>query len=288
MANTPCYAADYSGQEPSWCPGCGNFSILEALKNALAELDLPPDQVLICSGIGQAAKIPHYIRTNGFNGLHGRALPPAVGARVANPSLKVIVESGDGDSYGEGGNHFIHTIRRNPDIAHFVHNNQIYGLTKGQASPTSETGMKTGVQTAGVIQPPFKPLSVALTMGAGFVARCFSGETEHLKEVMKEALQFPGYALVDILQPCVSFNKLNTFAWYKKRVTTLSDHDPTDRHEAVKLARQWGDEIPIGIFYRESEPSPTFEAQIPALEGKPLAFRPFSPGSVQRAQDEFM
>ncbi len=287
MNNRPCRATDYASQDPSWCPGCGNYSILDGLKNALADLNLPPHRVLICSGIGQAAKIPHYIRTNGFNGLHGRALPPAVGARVANPSLKVIVESGDGDTYGEGGNHFIHTIRRNPDIAHFVHNNQIYGLTKGQASPTSELGMKTGVQTAGVILPPFNPLLVALTMGAGFVARCFSGETGHLTKVMKEALQFPGYALVDILQPCVSFNKMNTFAWYKKRVVLLKDHNPADRHEAVKLARRWGDEIPIGILYREDSPRPTFESQISALDGEPLAFRPFTPHALQSLQEEF-
>ncbi len=287
MNNKPCLASDYTGQDPSWCPGCGNFPILDALKNALADLNLPPHQVLICSGIGQAAKIPHYVRTNGFNGLHGRALPPAVGARVANSSLKVIVESGDGDTYGEGGNHFIHTIRRNPDIAHFVHNNQIYGLTKGQASPTSELGMKTGVQTTGVILPAFNPLSVALTMGAGFVARCFSGESEHLTEVMKEALQFPGYALVDILQPCVSFNKLNTFAWYKNRIVMLTNHDPADRHEAARLARRWGDEIPIGILYREANPRATFESQIPALDGEPLAFRSFDPRGLEDLQEEF-
>ncbi len=287
MFSPNCFTTD---QEIAWCPGCGNFDILQALQEALAELELSPHRVLLCSGIGQAAKIPHYIRVNGFNGLHGRALPPAVGARIANSSLKVIVQSGDGDTYGEGGNHFLHTIRRNPDIAHFVHNNQVYGLTKGQASPTSDLGMNTKVQTAGVILSPFNPLSLALALGAGFVARGFSGETEHLKQLMKAALEFPGYALVDILQPCISFNKLNTFAWYKKRVQKLEGHDTGDQEAAERLARQWGDKIPIGILYQV--PAPTFESRIPALQGeageKPLAGRPFNPGSLVHLQEEFM
>lgn len=280
-----CKAADYLKGDTAWCPGCGNFAIRQALAGALAELCLPPHLVLMCSGIGQAAKMPHYIHVNGFNGLHGRALPPATGARAANTSLTVIVESGDGDSYGEGGNHFIHTVRRNPHLAHFVHNNQVYGLTKGQASPTSELGMRTGVQTGGVISPPLNPLALSLVMGAGFVARCFSGEKEHLKEIMKAAILFPGYALVDILQPCVTFNKLNTYAWYKQRVYLTEGHDTSDWSAAMSLSRQWGERIPLGIFY--SVPRPTFESQLPALEGEPLALRPFNPADAARAQDEF-
>lgn len=281
-----CRAEDYLTGETAWCPGCGNFAIREALAQALSELKLPPHRVLLCSGIGQAAKIPHYLRVNGFNGLHGRALPPAVGARIANHTLKVIVQTGDGDSYGEGGNHFLHNIRRNPDIAHFVHNNQVYGLTKGQASPTSEIGMKTPAQAGGVILPPLNPLVLALSLGAGFVARCFSGEKEHLKETMKAALEFPGYALVDILQPCVAFNKLNNFAWYKKRVYKVEGHDPTDLDGALKLARLWGEKIPLGIFY--SVPRPTFEEQIPALRGEPLAERSFNPTALAHVQTEFI
>ncbi len=281
-----CKAEDYYGQETAWCPGCGNFAIREAVTEALAELCLPPHDVLICSGIGQAAKMPHYVRVNGFNGLHGRALPPAVGARVADTTLKVLVISGDGDSYGEGGNHFIHNIRRNPDIAHFVHNNQVYGLTKGQASPTSERGMKTGVQTGGVLLPPLNPLQLALVMGAGFVARCFSREKNHLRETMKAAIQFPGYALVDILQPCVSFNKLNNFGWYKRRVYIAEGHDSSSRREALELSGQWGDRIPLGIFY--SVPRPTFESAIAALKGGPLNRRPFDPASMAQLQEEFM
>lgn len=279
-------AEHYLIGDTAWCPGCGNFQIREALAGALAELELPPHRVLICSGIGQAAKIPHYIRANGFNGLHGRALPPALGARLANRDLKVIVESGDGDSYGEGGNHFLHNVRRNPDIAHFIHNNQIYGLTKGQASPTSDPGMKTGVQVNGVSIPALNPLALALVLGAGFVARCFSGEKENLKEIMKEAISFPGYALIDILQPCVSFNKVNTFRWYKDRVFFPEIKDQDNWQKALDLARQWGDEIPLGIFYKN--PRPVFEDSFSILKGEPLVNRSFDPLEIASSQDEFL
>jgi 2-oxoglutarate/2-oxoacid ferredoxin oxidoreductase subunit beta len=276
---------DYLIGDTAWCPGCGNFAIREALAGALAELKLEPHRILICSGIGQAAKIPHYIKANGFNGLHGRALPPALGAKIANKDLTVIVESGDGDSYGEGGNHFIHNIRRNPNIAHLIHDNQIYGLTKGQASPTSDPGMVTGVQTGGVVIPALNPLALALVLGAGFVARCFSGEKEHLKETIKAAIEFPGYALVDILQNCVSFNKVNTFGWYKKRVYFPELTDGEDLDRALKLAREWGERIPLGVFY--SKPRPTFETALTVLEGEPLVFRGFDPQDVTAVQDEF-
>ncbi|MFO7951480.1 MAG: thiamine pyrophosphate-dependent enzyme [Bacillota bacterium] len=278
-------AEDYLTGKTAWCPGCGNFAIREALAGALAELNLPFHEVVIFSGIGQAAKMPHYIKTNGFNGLHGRALPPAVGSRAANKNLKVIVESGDGDSYGEGGNHFIHNIRRNPNIAHFVHDNQVYGLTKGQASPTSDPGMKTGVQVTGVSTPALNPLSLALTMGAGFVARCFSGEKEHLKETMKQAINFSGYALIDILQPCVSFNKVNTFGWYRKRIYYPEIEDQYDWVKAMALARQWGDRIPLGVFYKS--PRVTFESSQAALQGEPLTKHPFDPQQVAFLQEEF-
>jgi 2-oxoglutarate/2-oxoacid ferredoxin oxidoreductase subunit beta len=277
---------DYLLGETAWCPGCGNFGIRSALAGALAELELEPHEVLICSGIGQAAKIPHYIKANGFNGLHGRAVSPAIGARIANKNLTVIVESGDGDTYGEGGNHFIHNIRRNPDIAHFVHNNQIYGLTKGQASPTSDQGMKTGVQVSGVILPALNPLSLALVLGAGFVARCYSAEKEHLKETMKAAISFPGYALVDILQPCVSFNKVNTYGWYKERVFFPEVEDPEDWAKAMELSRQWGDKIPLGIFYKK--PRPTFESLLSVQEDEPLAYMSFDPMDAAKVQDEFL
>ncbi len=279
-------AKDYMLGEPAWCPGCGNFNIREAVSLALSELELLPHQVLICSGIGQAAKIPHYLKVNGFNGLHGRALPPAFGALVANKDLKVIVSTGDGDTYGEGGNHFMHNVRRNPDIAHFVHNNQIYGLTKGQASPTSEIGMETNVQVQGVSLPPLNPLALALVLGAGFVARCFSGEKEHLKETMKKAINFSGYALIDILQPCVVFNKLNTYRWYKNRVYTIENHDSTDWEAALTLARTWGEKIPLGIFY--NVPRSTYESKVPVLQGEALSKRQFNPELMAHLQEEFL
>jgi 2-oxoglutarate ferredoxin oxidoreductase subunit beta len=276
---------DFLVSDPAWCPGCGNFAIRKALAGALEQLKLQPHNVVICSGIGQAAKIPHYIHANGFNGLHGRALPPALGLRAANTSLKVIVESGDGDSYGEGGNHLIHTIRRNPDIAHFVHNNQVYGLTKGQASPTSDLGMVTGAQAEGVTTVPLNPLALALIMGAGFVARCFSGEPEHLQETMQEAIKFPGYALIDILQPCPSFNKVNTFKYYRERVFMLEGHDTADWQAALTATRQEGDKLPLGIFYKV--PRPTWEEGLSALDGPPLAERSFDPAAMAHVQEEY-
>ena len=219
------------GTDIAWCPGCGNFAILKAVQQALAELQIPPTKVVLVSGIGQAAKLPHYLKAHVFNGLHGRALPPATAIKVANPSLTVLAESGDGDMYGEGGNHFLHTIRRNPDITNIVHNNMVYGLTKGQASPTSPVGFTTPVQIHGVFLEPFNPLAVAIALDASFVARAFAFDIEQTREILKQAISHPGYALVDIFQPCVTYNKLNTFQWFKDNTYYLeSSHDPLDRH----------------------------------------------------------
>lgn len=238
-----------------WCPGCGNFAILQSLKEALEDKGFNPFDVLIISGIGQAARMPHYINSHGLNGLHGRALPMALGARVANRNLKIIVVSGDGDTYGEGGNHFIHNIRRNLDIVHIVHNNQIYGLTKGQASPTTTIGQKTSLQTDGVINEALSPLALALSLDASFVARSFSGNRQHLKEMIMAALDHKGYALIDVLQPCVSFNKVNTNDWYKERAYLLDEtYNPFDRVKAFEKSLEFGDEgIPLGILYRNDK-----------------------------------
>ncbi|MFC1635859.1 thiamine pyrophosphate-dependent enzyme [Planctomycetota bacterium] len=244
----------------AWCPGCGNFPILKILKRALSELEIDPTDLVLVSGIGQAAKIPHYFMANVFNGLHGRALPAATAIKAANPALTVIAESGDGDMYGEGGNHFIHTIRRNPNITNIVHNNMVYGLTKGQASPTSERGFVTPVQVSGVFLEPFNPLAVAIALNASFVARAFSGDIEQTTEILKKAVEHKGYALVDIFQPCVSFNKLNTNQWFKEHTYTLEDHDPSDRLKAFAKATKT-DKLPLGIFYT-SPPKPTFEENI--------------------------
>lgn len=243
----------YIATETQWCPGCGNFGILNTLVELVNELNLPKRDVLFMGGIGQAAKLNQFVGANGFSGLHGRVLPAATGIHAANPNLKIIINSGDGDSYGEGGNHLIHTIRRNPNITHFVHNNQIYGLTTGQPSPTTDVHDFDEDLVNPLI--PLRPLNLALSVGATFVARSFSGDKEHLKMIMKEAMDHNGYALVDILQPCVTFNKVNTFSWYKQRVTPIdSSHDVTDREAAMRLANTWGDEIPIGILYKVDKP----------------------------------
>ncbi|MHC4211862.1 MAG: thiamine pyrophosphate-dependent enzyme [Planctomycetota bacterium] len=245
----------------AWCPGCGNFPILKILKNVLAELSVDPTNLVLVSGIGQAAKIPHYLKTNVFDGLHGRALSPATAIKAANPSLTVIAESGDGDMYGEGGNHFLHTIRRNPDITNIVHNNMVYGLTKGQASPTSQKGFVTSVQVAGVFLEPFNPIAVAIALDAGFVARAFCGDTEQTKEILKKAITHKGYALVDIFQPCVTFNKLNTYQWFKENCYYLEDdYDPADRNRAFVRAIET-EKLPLGVFYLNSQKT-TFEENI--------------------------
>ncbi len=245
----------------AWCPGCGDYGILTVLKRALAELNIPPENLVMVSGIGQAAKIPHYFRTHFFNGLHGRALPPAVAIKAANPSMTVIAESGDGDMYGEGGNHFIHTIRRNPNITNIVHNNMVYGLTKGQASPTSQLGFKTPVQVAGVFLEPFNPLAVAIALDAGFVARAFIGDADQTKEIFKKAILHKGYSLVDVFQPCVTFNKINTWQWFKEHTYYLEDSfDPHDRIAAFKRTVET-DKLPLGIFYIGPDRS-TFEENV--------------------------
>jgi 2-oxoglutarate ferredoxin oxidoreductase subunit beta len=260
---------DYGHYETAWCPGCGNFSILEAVKQGLVDSGIAPHEVLLVSGIGQAAKAPHYLNANVFNGLHGRALPVATGAKLANPDLRIIVESGDGCNYGEGGNHFLAAIRRNIDLTLIVHNNQIYGLTKGQASPTSEEGLVTKAQPEGVASLPFNPIAVAVAMQASFVARGFSGMIEHLAGLIEKAIAHEGFALIDVLQPCVSFNKVNTFAWYKKRCYTLPDeYDPSDWQAAMQTAVEWGDKIPLGIIYRNQRTS--FEKRFSVLQRGPL------------------
>lgn len=262
----------YGDYKTSWCPGCGNFPILKALKEALAGLDLAPHQVLFVSGIGQAAKTPHYLNGNVFNGLHGRSLPVATGAKLANPGLVVVVESGDGCMYGEGGNHFLAAIRRNIDVTVLVHNNQVYGLTKGQASPTSAQGFVTKAQPEGVFSSPFNPIAVAVALGAGFVARSFAGMGDHLVEMIQKGIQHKGLALIDILQPCVSFNHVNTYEWYRKRCKPLPpDYDPRDWEKAMALSLKWGEEIPVGVIYSNDRPS--FEEHFAILKEAPLLGR---------------
>ena len=241
--------------ETAWCPGCGNYDILATLTGVLDDLKLKPSEVLLVGGIGQAAKLNQYVNANGFSGLHGRALPAAAAAKIVNEKLTVIVNTGDGDSYGEGGNHFLHNIRRNVDITHFAHDNQIYGLTKGQTSPTSDACSADRVVACN-LSKPFNPLLIALAAGATFAARTFSGNKEHMAAMMKAAINHKGYALVDILQPCVSFNKVNTFGYYKEHTYELeAGYDKSDLEAALLRSREYGPKIPIGILYQTDEPT---------------------------------
>lgn len=278
-----------SNDEIAWCPGCGNFGILNAVKKMLVKLNKPPKDILLVSGIGQAAKLPHYVKCNCFNGLHGRALPVAAAAKIANRNLTVLVTTGDGDCYGEGGNHLIHNIRRNIDITVIVHDNQIYGLTKGQASPTTDPEYVTKIQAEGVVLEPLHPLEMAVALGAGFVARGYSLDIEHLSWLMEEGIRHKGFSLIDVLQPCVSFNKKNTFEWYSKRVYKLNDdssYNPEDKMAAYEKAHEWGDRIPIGIIYKAEKE--TYEEKRGLSQRMPLVEEQIENIDVTSVLSEFM
>ena len=250
--------------QPTWCPGCGDWGILNGMKRALTDLELNPDQTAIVTGIGCSSKIAQYLNGYRLETLHGRALPNATGVKLAHPELTVIVNGGDGDGMGIGRGHFAHTARRNLDITYFIHNNQIYGLTKGQTSPTSEMGMVTGFTPApmGNVENPINIVRTAIADGATFVARTYCADVPHMVEVMKAAVLHKGFAVVDILQPCVSFNQLNTYGWYKERVYRMDEegYDRTNWNQAIEAANEWGEKIPTGIFYQVS--SPTLDAEM--------------------------
>lgn len=253
----------------SWCPGCGNFSIRKELISALEEMDLDRNRVVLVSGIGQAAKMPEFVNTSFFHGLHGRGLPPATAIKAANPELTVIAFGGDGDMYGEGGNHLLHITRKNPDITLFVNDNMVYGLTKGQASPTSSLGMKTPLQVFGVKDNPLNPLALAISLDVTFVARAFSGHIEQTKEIMKQAISHKGFALVDIFQPCVSFNKINTYKWFDDNTYYLpDDFDNSDRVKSFEKSLEQGP-YPLGVIYKSNHRK-TFEENLQVYKNKKL------------------
>lgn len=258
-----------------WCPGCGDFGILSSLQMALAELNLDPYKTVLFSGIGCSGKIPHYVNVNGIHTLHGRAIPYATGLKLANPNLEVIVEGGDGDMLGIGAGHLVATGRRNVDITIIIHDNGVYGLTKGQASPTLRRGIKTKSLAIPNIYDNINPLILALSVGFTFVARGYAYDTKHLKELIKAGIQHKGAALIDVLQPCPTYNDINTKEWYQPRIYRLEDdknwdpvvREPTETETAKKLANaflkamEWDEKIPIGIFYK-NEYIPTFEDRI--------------------------
>jgi 2-oxoglutarate ferredoxin oxidoreductase subunit beta len=280
-------SSEYKGGHTiTWCPGCGNFAILNAVKRALKERGIAPHEAIVTTGIGCGSKLPHYTTINGIHTLHGRPVPVAQGAKLANHAMQVIVVHGDGDGYGEGLGHFAHVTRRNPGITEIVQNNKIYGLTKGQYSPTSDRGKRTPTSPEGVIEHGVQPLALAITHGATFVARGYSGDLKQLQWLIGEAAEHHGYALVDVLQPCVTFNSERAYDFYNERVYKLEDeegYDPTDRVAAWQKAQEWGERIPTGIFYRV-DPIPTYEDQVPALQEQPLVEQPLEKLSAEEVE----
>jgi 2-oxoglutarate ferredoxin oxidoreductase subunit beta len=262
--------------EPDWCPGCGDFGVLNALKQAIVELGLAPHQVMTISGIGCSSNLPGYINTYGMHTLHGRALAVATGAALANHELKIVVTGGDGDGYGIGGNHFLHSMRRNVDLTYIVMDNQIYGLTTGQTSPTSIKGMKTKSTPLGSVENQINPIPLAIAAGATYVARGYTGQVKHLVGLIKGGIMHKGFALIDCFSPCVTFNHDNTHDFFKQRTYKLEEqgHDPQDFQAAMEAAYRWGEQIPIGLFWQRHD-LPSLDQLEPVLaEGGPLARRP--------------
>ncbi len=274
--SAPSSAREFKGKiAPDWCKGCGDFGVLNSLQRACFELGLAPHEILTVSGIGCSSNLPGYFNSYGMHTLHGRSLPVATGAKMGNHDLNVIVTGGDGDGYGIGGNHLMHTARRNVDLTYLVMNNQIYGLTTGQVSPTSRLDMKTKSTPHGNVELPINPLTSAVMNGASYVARGYSADIKHLTELIKNGIQHKGFALIDIFSPCVTFNLDNDFAFFKPRIKKLEDegHDPGDWKAACEKAMLWGDEIYIGLFLKNERP--TLDALEPVTaDGVPLARRP--------------
>ncbi len=272
----PLTARDFKGKvDPDWCPGCGDFGVLNSLQRSCAELGLRPHEILVVSGIGCSSNLPGYINAYGMHTLHGRALAVATGAKMANHRLHVIATGGDGDGYGIGGNHFTHTARRNVDLTYVVMNNQIYGLTTGQISPTSRDGMKTKSTPFGSVEMPINPITSAIMNGATYVARGYSGDIRHLTELIKGGIQHRGFALIDVFSPCVTFNHDNGHPFFKDRVTKLEDegHDPTDWKTACEKAMLWGDTIYTGLFLQVGSQE-SLDAREPVLDDGPVARSP--------------
>ncbi len=249
---------DFATATPSWwCPGCGDYGVLSALKQALAELGKVPKDVAFVSGIGCSGKISGYLHSYAFHGVHGRALPVATAVKLANKDLTVIAAGGDGDGYAIGAGHFLHAVRRNPNLTYIVMDNQTYGLTKGQSSPTSQTGYVTGTSPQGNPEAPINGLGVALAAGGTFLARGFSAHPKLLVDLLKKAIEHEGFSLVEVMSPCVTYNKINTYAWFKDNTYYVTDdpaYDPTDKRRAFETLEADG-KIPLGVLYRESRPT---------------------------------
>ncbi len=273
----------YDRATPTWCPGCGDYGVLNALKRAAANLGLDPTKTVLVTGIGCSSKINSYFYSYGIHTIHGRAAAVATGIKLSNPELEVIIAGGDGDAYAIGTEHLIHLARRNLDVAYIVMNNQIYGLTKGQVSPTSDEGFVTITTPFGSVEKPVNGPLVALAAGATFVARGFVGDINGLTSIIQEAIRHKGFALVDVLSPCVTWNKINTYDWYKQNSYQIKDHDPTDKLRAFQLLED--EKLALGIIYRKEEK--TYEEKIP----RKFAYSPFDKlsvdTSIESIYDEF-
>lgn len=256
--------------KPDWCPGCGDFGVLAGLKRAAGMLHIDPKDILVVSGIGCSSNLPGFFNSYGFHGLHGRAMPVASGAKLANPDLNVVVTGGDGDGYGIGLGHFIHAMRRNLNITYIVMDNGVYGLTTGQVAPTAEKGFKTKSSPDGVIEMPINPIALALVSGATFVSRAFSGDPIHMADVIASGIKHPGFSLVDVFSPCVTYNKINSYEFYRPRMSKLDQagHDTHSMEAAIKRSYEWGQKIPIGVFYQTERP--TYESEDAVLKNGPL------------------
>lgn len=276
-----------TGYLPTWCPGCGDFGIWMALKEALVKLGIGSDDGLIVYGIGCHGNMYDWMKIYGFVGLHGRALPVAQGAKLANHKLPVICVTGDGDCLGEGGNHFIHAAKRNPDITVIIHDNQVYGLTTGQASPTAKQGFKTKSTPQGVVDEPINPLTLALTAGATYIARGFAGDAPGLTQLLVDAVNHKGFSVVDVLQPCVTFDKVHTYGWYRQRLYQLEKEQyvPDNKLRAFEKAFEWEERIPVGVFYKEMRE--TSEEREGALERGPLVSQPLGVLDIDTLLNEF-
>ncbi len=277
-----------SDTRPTWCPGCGDFGVVAAVEMAVKRLQLPSHTVVVISGIGCSSNLPHFLSSYGFHGIHGRVLPVAEGIRWANHGLTVIGTGGDGDGFGIGAGHFVHAMRRNVDLTYVTMDNQIYGLTTGQASPTSTMGQKTKSTPNGVIENPIDPVSLALASGATYIARGFSGDVKHLADLVANGIQHKGFSFVDVFSPCVTYNKINTFDFFRQRVYKLESagHDPTDLVAAWQRSLEWGDKIPIGLFYKTDRP--TYEDLEEVLAAGPLALQPAGLRGKESLLDEFV
>lgn len=264
---------DFSGHSPTWCPGCGNWGIGIALKTAFSQLNLSPSSVFVVFGIGCSGNMNDFLNAYAIHALHGRAIPNAIGIKIANHQKPVVAIVGDGDCYGEGGNHLIHACRGNHDITIIVHDNSVYGLTTGQLAPTAQKGFKSKSTPFGSFDDPINPLALSLVSGATFVAQAFAGNPKHLIEMIKEAVLHPGFSLVNVLQPCVTFNKINTYQYYQQKSYLLpQDYDKSNFSLALKKSLELKEEkFPLGVIYQTRKP--TFTEQLPQLKEKTLLER---------------